>query len=47
VTVALIDGKGVGLVRQRRLPPTLAVRIDGLTVAGVLGLVAVYIPTSA
>jgi hypothetical protein len=25
----------------------MAVRIDGLTVAGVLGLVAVYIPTSA
>jgi hypothetical protein len=30
-----------------RLPPTLAVRIDGLSVADVLGLVTVYIPTSA
>jgi hypothetical protein len=38
VTVALIDSKAVGLVRQRPAAPTLAVRIDGLTVADVLGL---------
>jgi len=38
VTVALIDSKAAGLVRQRPAAPTLAVRIDGLTVADVPGL---------